>query len=626
MPSPTPISCHTTSTMLSVCATPRRTDVPLDAGVVAGCNTPRRWDFLDRDRLLTAEQASSPMEGSIASAAMPRVTMMAEGSSTPKLPPDMTSMGGLQVRSGVQVSGLAEDGNGGRAAKRLVTPARAQPFVPSQNQIVRTGRLLKKEAKYPHGWKPHMAYLYHDGNLIFVLEPKQEKTGAACSDTDLSAQSTARETRILLTTNSVVHSPSKETFQISGDGDGFSESCTCQGISTQDCEQWARALEKVIYELNRETRREKKDGRAVDFPPNARHDAAGEMQCSRGRDYGAMGWIADGGGGVGGWGRGWEQIYPTDESSDESDSSSAFGDGHFRLKPRPPKRKVTDCTDPVQRQDRRDVSLRSSQQREASGMTEDTVIGAIGGGPVQSPRPRQSHTAPRMPLLEAKNDRREYSADGTDDDATFDANGVRVSRRLVQKLMASGIEREHLRVEKVSGETAGETRGGAVSMAGRLEGETESGALIASSHLLSTPRTPVSRVGSISTKSVTSGSPTFAEAVLKGKWVHVPDRKLRNGTLSPRWEGTPRSSPVQLSAAELEQVQQGIMQARSRKDTVDKDWQAPCFGFCTPNQHEWWKTEGMRYVVFILFLCTVGVLTAGVMQATRPVEQTPSES
>ena len=618
--------------MLSACATPRR----MDGGVVAGCNTPRRWDFWERDRLLTAEQASSVMEqgGSIASAAMPRVTMMAEGSSTPKLPPDMTSMGGLQVRSGVQVSEWAEDGNGaedgnrGRVAKRVVTPARAQPFVPPQNQIVRTGRLLKKESKYPHGWKPHMAYLYRDGNLIF--EPKQEKPGAACSDTDLSAQPTARETRIVLTTNSVVHSPSKETFQVSGHGDGFSESFTCQGNSTQDCEQWARALEKVIHELSRESRREKKDDRAGDFPPEARHEAAGERQCSRGLDHGAMGWVADGGGGVGGWGRGWEQIFPTDDSSDESDSSSAFGDGHFRLKSRSPKRKVTDCTDPVQRQDRRDVSLRSSQKREASEITEDTANGAIEAGPVQSPRPRQSHTALWIPLLEAKNDRREYSADGTDDDATFDANGVRVSRRLVQKLMASGIEREHLRVEKVSGDTTGETRGGTVSMAGRLEGETASGALIASSHLLGTPRTPVSRVGSISTKSVTSGSPTFAEAVLdsfgKGKWVHVPDRKLRNGTLSPRWQGTPRSSPVQLSAAELEQVQQGIMQARSRKDTVDKDWQAPCFGFCTPNQHEWWKTEGMRYVVFILFLCTVGVLTAGVMQATRPVEQTPSES
>ena len=37
-----------------------------------------------------------------------------------------------------------------------------------------------------------------------------------------------------------------------------------------------------------------------------------------------------GGGQKGGGGNNWHDIYPTDEDSDESDSSSAFGDGHYR--------------------------------------------------------------------------------------------------------------------------------------------------------------------------------------------------------------------------------------------------------------------------------------------------------
>ena len=47
-------------------------------------------------------------------------------------------------------------------------------------------------------------------------------------------------------------------------------------------------------------------------------------------------------GGVGGmFTRGWEAEYPTDDSSEESESSSAYGDGHYRLAPRSRSRSVT---------------------------------------------------------------------------------------------------------------------------------------------------------------------------------------------------------------------------------------------------------------------------------------------
>lgn len=39
--------------------------------------------------------------------------------------------------------------------------------------------------------------------------------------------------------------------------------------------------------------------------------------------------------------RGWEAEYPTDDSSEESESSSAYGDGHYRLAPRSRSRSVS---------------------------------------------------------------------------------------------------------------------------------------------------------------------------------------------------------------------------------------------------------------------------------------------
>ena len=55
-------------------------------------------------------------------------------------------------------------------------------------QLVRAQVLLKKEPQYPYAWKPHKAYLYSNGVLIFVHhDAKADKAGA--QDAELSGES-----------------------------------------------------------------------------------------------------------------------------------------------------------------------------------------------------------------------------------------------------------------------------------------------------------------------------------------------------------------------------------------------------------------------------------------------------
>jgi hypothetical protein len=49
-----------------------------------------------------------------------------------------------------------------------------------------------------------------------------------------------------------------------------------------------------------------------------------------------------------------------------------------------------------------------------------------------------------------------------------------------------------------------------------------------------------------------------------------------------------------------------------------------CLGdSCTPAQSEWWKTEGMKYIILALFLMTIVLLGVGVWEVTRPKEIEP---
>ena len=51
------------------------------------------------------------------------------------------------------------------------------------------------------------------------------------------------------------------------------------------------------------------------------------------------------------------------------------------------------------------------------------------------------------------------------------------------------------------------------------------------------------------------------------------------------------------------------------------DGEAACCGLCLPAQLEWWKTEGIKYVICALFLLTVGVLVAGILEALETKEK-----
>ena len=54
--------------------------------------------------------------------------------------------------------------------------------------MVRAQVLLKKEPQYPFAWKPHKAYLYSTGVLIFVAhDAKADRAGA--QDEELSGES-----------------------------------------------------------------------------------------------------------------------------------------------------------------------------------------------------------------------------------------------------------------------------------------------------------------------------------------------------------------------------------------------------------------------------------------------------
>ena len=48
-----------------------------------------------------------------------------------------------------------------------------------------------------------------------------------------------------------------------------------------------------------------------------------------------------------------------------------------------------------------------------------------------------------------------------------------------------------------------------------------------------------------------------------------------------------------------------------------------CLGVCTPAQNEWWKTNGMKYVILALFLMTLVLLGVGVWEITRKNEVEP---
>ena len=56
-------------------------------------------------------------------------------------------------------------------------------------------------------------------------------------------------------------------------------------------------------------------------------------------------------------------------------------------------------------------------------------------------------------------------------------------------------------------------------------------------------------------------------------------------------------------------------------DAEHGNGEAACCGLCLPAQLEWWKTEGIKYVICALFLLTVGVLVAGILEALETKEK-----
>lgn len=48
-----------------------------------------------------------------------------------------------------------------------------------------------------------------------------------------------------------------------------------------------------------------------------------------------------------------------------------------------------------------------------------------------------------------------------------------------------------------------------------------------------------------------------------------------------------------------------------------------CLGACTPAQNEWWKMEGMKYIILALFLMTIVLLGVGVWEIMRKNEVEP---
>ena len=98
-------------------------------------------------------------------------TSMPDGSSHPK-PPPMSSASDYSNAHNVSTTLVS---GAHRLAGALIPPA--------SGKLLRAQVLLKKELEYPYAWKPHKAYLYDDGTLIFI-ERAPEK--AASHDADLS--------------------------------------------------------------------------------------------------------------------------------------------------------------------------------------------------------------------------------------------------------------------------------------------------------------------------------------------------------------------------------------------------------------------------------------------------------
>eukprot|EP00802_Teleaulax_amphioxeia_P005724 Tamp_05728.p1 GENE.Tamp_05728~~Tamp_05728.p1 ORF type:complete len:565 (-),score=62.61 Tamp_05728:1199-2668(-) len=488
---------------------------------------------------------------------------------------------------------MPPDMGGGARADRPAAMTQPDPapsvraFEPPQDaKLVRAQVLLKKEPQYPYAWKPHKAYLYSNGVLIFVHhDAKADKAGA--QDAELSGRSTVRaSTRVKITSKSVVLSPSLETFKVGDRGHEEDTFCTCQGNSPRDREEWVDDISRIILKLQGDdVPRFGKQGRVGpgamgDHFRNPRSGVGPETEGKFGTSVGGQE-----NGGVQ-RSRNWHEEYPTDEDSDESDSSSAFGDGHYRLKPKTPRTRGAEA---------REKAAGEDQPHGRKPLAE----GAGTGG-------RKEREWP-------------LGDDATENDLTLASN---VPRLLVQKAArgAESLADQHERYAHLYDEHEGSLARARTPSKKWLDAQpiAEAIASMKRQHGENTARgaadTPRSQRASHPLQ-----EREYADMIGRGKWVRVP----MVSPATPRAKTARNPQIPQLEREALETLMSAnVSEHHERKEDLDQ-MKKRCCGVCTPAEHEWWKTEGMKYIILALFLMTIALLGVGIMEAMRPREVEP---
>ena len=97
---------------------------------------------------------------------------------------------------------------------------------------------------------------------------------------------------------------------------------------------------------------------------------------------------------------------------------------------------------------------------------------------------------------------------------------------------------------------------------------------------------------------------------------------------SPAVSPDPMPTPVerQIPVLEDQALEKSMVSNVSEQHEPEEDpehMKNRCLGACTPAQNEWWKTEGMKYIILALFLMTIVLLGVGVWEITRKNEVEP---
>jgi hypothetical protein len=88
----------------------------------------------------------------------------------------------------------------------------------------------------------------------------------------------------------------------------------------------------------------------------------------------------------------------------------------------------------------------------------------------------------------------------------------------------------------------------------------------------------------------------------------------------------PTPAARQIPVLEEQALEKSLVSNVSEQHAPEEDpeqMKNGCLGACTPAQNEWWKTEGMKYIILALFLMTIVLLGVGVWEITRKNEVEP---